>query len=148
MYSKHKLLSPNRFGFRKKYNCTNAITEITEYIRQKIDERNRGYVCFLDLKKAFDTINHELPLANLELYVFRGPIFHLIQNYLQNPNQYVFLQGENFIININNQRVPQGSILCLFFSHSTSLIYQIVFQTVELHCLLTIPPSTPSDLKH
>ena len=70
--TKHKILSPNQFGFRADYNCTNAITEITEYIRQESDKRNRGYVCFIDLKKAFDTIDHELLSGKLELYGFRG----------------------------------------------------------------------------
>ena len=85
--TKHEILSPNQFGFRKNYNCSNAITEITEHIRQECDKRNRGYICFIDLKKAIDTIDHEVLLAKLELYGLRGPIFHLIQNYLQNRNQ-------------------------------------------------------------
>ena len=93
--SKHKILTPNQFGFRKNYNCTNAITELTEYIGQKIDKRNRGSLCFIDLKKAFDTIDHEVLLPKLEMYGFCGPIFHVIQNYLQNRNQYVFHQGKN-----------------------------------------------------
>ena len=87
------------------------ITEITESIRQEIDKRNRGYLCFIDLKKAFDTIDHELLLAKLEAYGFRGPIFHLIQNYLQNRNQNVFHQGINFSLSTVTTGVPQGSIL-------------------------------------
>ena len=45
--TKHKILSPKQFGFRKKFNCTNAITEITEYKRQEINKRS--YTCFIDL---------------------------------------------------------------------------------------------------
>ena len=95
----------------KNYNCTNAITEITEYIRKEIDKRNRGYICFIDLKKVFDTIDHEVLLAKLEMYGFRGPIFHLIQNYLQNRNQYVFHQGKNSSLSTVTTGVPKGSIL-------------------------------------
>ena len=109
--TKHKILSSSQFGFRKNYNCTNAITEITEFIRQEIDKQNRGYVCFIDLKKAFDTIDHELLLVKLELYGFRGPIFELIQNYLQNRNQYVYHQGKNSSLTTVTTGVPQGSIL-------------------------------------
>ena len=90
--TKHKKLSPNQFVFRKNYNCTNAITEKTEYITQEIDKRNRSYICFVNLIKAFDTIDHDLLLAKLELYGFRGPIFHIIQNYLQNRNQLSFIR--------------------------------------------------------
>ena len=63
------------------------------------------------MKKAFDTIDHEVLLAKLEMYGFRGPIFHLIQNYLQNRNQYVFHQGKNSSLSTVTTGVPQGSIL-------------------------------------
>ena len=76
--TKHKILSIDQFGFRKNYNCTNATTELTENIRQEIGKRNRGYVCFIDLKKAFNSMDHGLLLlllAKLELYGFPGTHF-------------------------------------------------------------------------
>ena len=94
----------------KKYNCTITITETPEYIRQEIDKRNRGF-CFFDLNKAFETIDHEHLLAKLELYEFRGPIFYLIQNYLQNLNQCVFHQGKNSSLSTVTTGVLPRSIL-------------------------------------
>ena len=85
-------------------------------LKQLIDKRNRGYICFIDLKKAFDTIDHEVLLAKLEMYGFRGPIFHLIQNYLQNRNQFVFHHGKNSSLSAVTTGVPQGSILGPFLS--------------------------------
>ena len=91
--TKHKTLSPNQqIGFRKHYYFTNAITEITEYKKQEIDKRNRGYLCFIDLKKAFDTIDDEVPLAKLELYGFCGPIFHLSKTIYTNAISMSFIR--------------------------------------------------------
>ena len=63
------------------------------------------------MKKAFDTIDHELLLAKLELHGFRGPILHLIQNYLQNRNQSLFHQDKNTSLSTVTTGVPQGSFL-------------------------------------
>ena len=63
------------------------------------------------MKKAFDTIDQELLLATLELYSFRGPIFHLIQNFSRNRNQYVFHQGKSSSLSTVTTGVPQGPIL-------------------------------------
>ena len=63
-------------------------------MRHEFDKRNRDYVCFIDLKKSFNIIDHELLLAKLEPFGFREPVFHLIQIYLQNRNQYVFREVE------------------------------------------------------
>ena len=51
----------------------------------------------------------------LELYGFRGPIFHLFQNYLHNRNQYVFHQGKNSSLSAVTTEVPHESILGRFF---------------------------------
>ena len=97
---------------QKNYNCTNAITEITEYNRQEINKRNRGYICFIDLKKnELTQLNHERLLAKLKLYGFRGHIVHRIQNYLQNRNQYAFHQSKNYSLSTVTTGVPQGSVL-------------------------------------
>ena len=66
------------------------------------------------MKKAFDTVDHELLLAKLEVYGFRGPIFHLTQNHLQNRNQYVFHQCKNCCLSTLTTAVSQGSIIGRF----------------------------------
>ena len=57
---KHKLLSPNQFGFRQNLSCINVIAEITEIMRKAIEKKHYGLAVFIDLKKAFDTVDHSL----------------------------------------------------------------------------------------
>ena len=71
---KHKLLSPNQFGFRQNLSCINAIAEITEFMRKAIDKKHYGLAAFIDLKKAFDTVDHSLLIKKLNVFGLRGKI--------------------------------------------------------------------------
>ena len=58
----HNILCENQFGFRKKNSTAYALMEITEKIKESIDKGKYGCGIFIDLKKAFDTVNHEILL--------------------------------------------------------------------------------------
>ena len=65
----------------------------TEHIRECLD--SGYYVCgvFVDLEKAFDTVNHKILCEKLNHYGLRGNINKLIQSYLANRKQYVSLNN-------------------------------------------------------
>ena len=69
---KYQLLSESQYGFRSNRSTTMALTETIEEITKSIDNKQFAIGIFIDLKKAFDTINHKLLTGKLEKYGIRG----------------------------------------------------------------------------
>ena len=85
----HNVVFQNQFWFRKNNSTTFALLEITEKINETIDNKNYGCGIFIDLCKAFDTVNHEILLRKLEHYGIRGKVLFWFKSYLTNRKQYV-----------------------------------------------------------
>ena len=58
-------------------------------MRRELDQKSSGQVCFIDLQKAFDSLNHEILLEKLKNYGYRGPIHNILADYLSQRFQYV-----------------------------------------------------------
>ena len=65
---KHKLLTDSQYGFRNNRSTTTALIELVEEITDSIDTKRYALGVFLDLKKAFDTVNHDILIRKLEKY--------------------------------------------------------------------------------
>ena len=65
---RNKLLSQYQLGFRKQRSTTHAVTYYTDYIRNQMDKGHLTGSLYIDLRKAFDTVNHGRLLAKLQLY--------------------------------------------------------------------------------
>ena len=108
---KHNIMYDYQFGFRKDHSTTLAIMEICENI---IDTLNKGsYITglYLDLSKAFGTVDHKILLYKLEQYGIRGTPLTWFNSYLSNRLQYNLVNGtKSDTMNIR-YGVPQGSVL-------------------------------------
>ena len=87
MSIKKALLSKTQFGFRKKISTTDALVYFTEKIRCNENEKKITAAAFLDLSKAFYSINHELMIQKLSILGFSIQAQNLITSYLSNRTQ-------------------------------------------------------------
>ena len=71
-FDKHIVLSPNQCGFRPGFNTTHVITDIVTTVYKNLSNNHNTGLIFLDLKKAFDTVNHSILLSKLNHYEIRG----------------------------------------------------------------------------
>ena len=88
-FRKNKLIASEQFGFRKKRSCVHAINTVTDYITEKNDKKSTGQACFIDLRKASDTLDHSILLKKPYTFVYRAPIFKILIDYLANRYQYI-----------------------------------------------------------
>ena len=100
-----------QFGFRKKHSTNHTLIDITENIRQALDSKNFACGVFVDLQKAFDTVNHDILISKLEHYGIRGIANNWFASYLKNRSQFVSILGFNSTTKPVPHGVPQGSVL-------------------------------------
>ena len=105
------ILSEKQFGFRPKFSTEYAILDIYEKMLKNLDSNLISCAIFLDLAKAFDTVDHDILLRKLEKYGIRGSTLKLFESYLKNRYQFVKLGEAKSIISLIEFGVPQGSIL-------------------------------------
>ncbi|KAK9745352.1 Reverse transcriptase (RNA-dependent DNA polymerase) [Popillia japonica] len=122
----HKLLSQSQHGyiegkststalyeFIEAKSTSTALYEFIEAIIEGLETSKIGISVFLDLSKAYDSLNHELLLTKLQTYGIRGNAYNWLRSYLENRRQKVVIsrEGVNYesAMVINKHGVPQGS---------------------------------------
>ena len=160
-FEEQQCIYSQQFGFRKKHSTNHALVAITETIRKALD--NKKYACgiFIDLQKAFNTVNRSILVDKLNHYRVRGVGNDWFKSYLSNRSQYVSIQGFDSRVKEIRHGVPQGSVLgpLLFLIYINDLhkaiknssVYhqvthlqlykQILFMTVEgfLYSVILVP---------
>ena len=108
---KNCILSECQYGFRNSRSTYMALMDLIENICESIDKKKYVMGIFIDLKKAFDTIDHNILLNKLYHYGIRGISNDWIESYLENRKQFVQYDDAISVCKEILCGVPQGSIL-------------------------------------
>ena len=109
--NKYSILSCNQYGFRKNHSTAYALIQLYDKLSDAIDKGNVTLGLFIDLSKAFDTVNHDILLAKLEFYGVCGVALEWFESYLSCRSQFVQYNGYSSSSKYIKCGVPQGSIL-------------------------------------
>ena len=113
LFPDNNLIYPLEFGFRQKYSTIHALISLTENIRKNLGEGNIGCGIFVDLQKAFDTVEHDTLLSKLEHYDIYSLANEWFKSYLSSRKQYVSINSYDSNLADIKFGVPQRSVLGL-----------------------------------
>ena len=101
----------NQFGFRSRHSTIHAVLSIVDKIQQAIENNQFSCRVFLDLSKAFDTVNHNILLNKLPHYGIRGIINTWFASYLKGREQTTEINNKISEKQVTLCGVPQGLVL-------------------------------------
>ena len=105
------MFNQNQYGFKPGHSTEHAALELVDKITFQMDNNETPINIFLDLSKAFDTIDHNILLDKLKYYGLDDIAIKLFRTYLTNRYQYVQIENAKSQLLEMYTGVPQGSIL-------------------------------------
>ena len=115
---KNNVLCNSQYGFMPKHSTIHAVTELNYNILKAFEQKENNIAVFLDLSKAFDTIDYSILLNKLEHYGIRGIALEWFRNYLIDRKQYVQCNDH-----ISNRRDMKYGCLMALYSVRCCLLY-------------------------
>ena len=134
------IISNYQSGFHSLHSTVTALLETTDNWAFNIDRGNVNAVVFLDLKKAFDTVDHDIILSKMNLYGIQGTALDCFKSYLTNRTQQCLVNGSLSEICSLKCGVPQGTIL-------GPLLFLIYVNDLP-NCLTSCQPRMYADDNH
>ena len=142
--SSSKILYPKQFGFQKSHSTDHALLQLVDQIYESFERNEYTIGVFIDLSKAFDTVDHNILLKKLEIYGISDTHLQWFRNYLSNRKQYIQFDGWQktnyktvkcgvpqwsilrpllFLLYINNIQFTSDLLDPIMFADDTNLFY-------------------------
>ena len=109
--SRFSLISCNQFGFQPGVSTCHALIKLTEYLYKSLNDNNYNFTILIDIRKAFDCVDHTILTTKLYQYGVRGLPLDWFKSYLFNRKCFIECDDVKSNTNVFNIGVPQGSIL-------------------------------------
>ena len=109
--TEHSLLAPQQSGFRKDHSTDTVLAYLTDYMYKQMDHGQLIGMVFLDFRKAFDSVDHDLLLQKLARYGVQDRELKWFKNYLSGRQQKTVIGNKESEWGTISSGVPQGSIL-------------------------------------
>ena len=110
-FTVNSLFYKSQHGFKKLHSTETAALEFIDRIMNFLDNGKLPLAIYLDLSKAFDTLDHQILLRKLKHYGITGTALNWFEDYLKNRKQYVLFDETRSDVLPITTGVPQGSIL-------------------------------------
>ena len=131
----HGIITAKQGGFRKGFSTASTIVDITNILFSNINNGLTSLAAFVDLRKAFDTVNHKILEKKLERYGINGPNLRWCENYLLDRTQKSLVNGVLSSSRKITCGVPQGSVLgpLFFILYVNDLQHAVMDSQIQLY---------------
>ena len=145
----HSILTEKQGGFREGFSTSKSVAELTDRIFEDINKGYTSLAVFVDLRKAFDKVDHGILLKKLHCYGFRGKILDWCGNYLSDRSQRTLANGYLSDRNKVSCGVPQGSVLgpLFFILYVNDMQFAVKGANIQLYADDTVIFASGKDVK-
>ena len=132
--NKFDILFDYQFGFRKIFSTSMAVLDVTNMIQHELFGNNYVLGVFMDLQKAFDTIDYSILLRKLEHYGFRGVTLSWFKSYLEGRSQFTVISGCESTLRPVTRGIPQGTVIgpLLFLLYINDIANSVKDSSIKL----------------